>query len=263
MSFSASWLDLREPYDHGARAPVPRRAFCDWLDQHPQTVIADLGGGTGSTARALAPDCRLKPNWLIIENDRCLIEEGQNRDARLEYIRADLTSGLTTIIPEIAGAITCSALIDLVSALWLRELVTLAVQRRLPLYVALSYDGGMRWRPGDLFDRRIKTLFNAHQQRDKGFGPALGPGAATELLCLLAGAGGKIIQGRSDWVFTPQDQAIQIELLDGYRQASHEMDPAQTGEIGGWHAARLSRIERGQSRHMVGHTDILWLPDSR
>ena len=45
----------------------------------------------------------------------------------------------------------------------------------------------------------MRALFNRHQRRDKGFGPALGPTAATMLARLAAAAGARVVVGRSDW----------------------------------------------------------------
>jgi len=53
------------------------------------------------------------------------------------------------------------------------------------VYVALSYDGTVRWeRPGDgaRDDADIIAAVNAHQRRDKGTGRALGPGRRRTLM---------------------------------------------------------------------------------
>lgn len=258
LSFPASWLDLREPYDLAARNGGLRELFLENMRSAGEARIIDLGGGTGSTARAIADGKPLR--WLIVENDRQLVAEGRKRHPQFEYRVADLSVGLEAAVPEDAKAITASALIDLVSGEWLKRLANLAARRRLPLYIALTYDGRMRWRPGDLYDAEIKRMFDCHQGRDKGFGPALGPGAVDALKHLLKSHGGAIHQAPSDWQFSPGDKDIQHALLQGYRSAALEIAPTQEGEIEGWTEARKARLDADQSRHMVGHQDLFWLP---
>lgn len=259
MSFSADWLSLREPFDRAARAVEPKARFRQWLATQRHGTIIDLGGGTGSTVRAIDPDARLA--WLVVERDQALIAEGRRLMPALDYLEADLQQNLDTLLPDECMAITASALIDLVSLRWLEGLVELCSKRRLPLYIALTYDGRQRWRPGDIFDAEAKRLFNRHQCGDKGFGPALGPKACDALRDLLDNRNGEIVEGESSWKIEPHDRAIQSALLEGYRTAAFEIaEPAQMGEIEAWSEARQTRIDKGVSRHSVGHRDFLWIP---
>ena len=59
--------------------------------------------------------------------------------------------------------VTNSALLDLVSAEWLERLVVEAAVHKLPLYAALSYDGGVVLVPEDAFDAEIVSAVNRHQ----------------------------------------------------------------------------------------------------
>ena len=91
------------------------------------------------------------------------------------------------------------------SAAWLDRLMAVAEARRAALYIALTYDGGMRWRPGDIFDATIKKAFHAHQATDKGFGPALGPTAVSALRDRLQPLGGRLLVEPSDWQLRYED----------------------------------------------------------
>jgi hypothetical protein len=66
--FSAAWLGLREPADHRARAleligRLPRRF----------DAIVDLGCGTGSHLRWLAPRLESPQRWLLLDHDAELL----------------------------------------------------------------------------------------------------------------------------------------------------------------------------------------------
>ena len=58
--FSAEWLSVREPVDHASCNNMVKRAMLDYLKaKHGKTLsnlsVVDLGCGTGSNLRGLAP----------------------------------------------------------------------------------------------------------------------------------------------------------------------------------------------------------------
>ena len=95
-------------------------------------------------------------------------------------------TGLDSLALE-GAAVTAAALLDLTSAAWLDGLA--ARLRQVPVLIALSFDGRLSWRPGAAEDGQVRARFLAHQRRDKGFGPALGPAAAAHLADLLRARG--------------------------------------------------------------------------
>jgi len=265
--FASDWLSLREPYDHAARAAVPLAALRQWAVGRQALRIVDLGSGTGSNLRGTSPAMTVPQDWTLVEHDERLIRVGEpllaeaGPEVRARYRKIDLARYLEAAMPEGTDLVTCAAFCDLVSAAWLDRLVALASARRAALYLVLTYDGGWRWRPGDLFDAEARRLFDAHQATDKGFGPALGPGAVAALIERLGPLGGRLLVEPSDWRLGYGDQAIQTALLEGYVQAALELAPDQAGEIGDWQVQRQKRIQAGRSEHRVGHLDVLWLPD--
>ena len=71
--FTADWLALREAVDHRSRPEgllVPLRA---WWRARGASHVVDLGSGTGSNLRYLAP--RLDPGqrWRLVDHDRELL----------------------------------------------------------------------------------------------------------------------------------------------------------------------------------------------
>lgn len=265
--FASDWLALREPYDHAARAKPLLAALAGCAASRGSFAIVDLGSGTGSNLRGTSPHLPAPQAWTLVEYDPRLIAAGTPGLAALpagvtaRYAERDLADDLADAIPAGTDLVTAAAFADLVSAAWLDRLVAVVQARHAALYLVLTYDGGWRWRPGDVFDAEIKRLFDAHQATDKGFGPALGPAAVAALQDRLQSLGGRLLVEPSDWRLGYADRAIQTALLDGYAQAATELDPAQASEIRDWATQREKHIDAGRSEHRVGHQDLLWLPE--
>ena len=95
-----------------------------------------------------------------------------------------------------------------------------------------------------------------------GFGPALGPTGAMELLAWLTAADGEVATATSDWVLAAADRSIQLELLTGYKAAAAAMAPERANEIHSWAQRRWDCIAIGGSMLRVGHRDLLLLPEA-
>jgi len=244
MSFDMGWLDLREPADHTARNADLLSAFAQGLPTSPR--IIDLGSGTGSTMRAVSkvvPDA----SWVLTDNDPLLLAETKRRAPEISTLEVDLAGDLPRALAGEADAISASALIDLVSASWLDELISLADGRTL--YIALSYDGEEQWSPDHADDEEVLAAFQAHQRGDKGFGPSLGPTAAAYLEEALKAAGYTVQTAPSPWQL--KSGLLMSALAEGIAGAAIEAGvEAQTAQR--WRQAR-QRCE-GCS---VGHIDLL------
>jgi len=128
MSFDPTWLDLREPADHAARAQDLLEAFCARMPKDAR--ILDLGSGTGSTMRAISP---LLPDasWTLTDYDPTLLAFAKQHAPEAEVMHVDLAKDLAGVLVREADAITASALIDLVSAEWLDLLTAHANGQRV------------------------------------------------------------------------------------------------------------------------------------
>lgn len=243
MSFDTEWLDLREPADHAARNADLLQQFADALPAKPH--IIDLGSGTGSTLRAVAP---IIPDakWLLTDNDPVLLAEAKRRAPGAQIEQVDLAKNLAQPLAHNADAITASALIDLVSAAWLDDLVRLAEGRAL--YIALSVDGDDDWQPAHPDDALIAQAFKSHQRRDKGFGPALGGEAASYLAAALHKAGYHVRLAPSAWRLTPGP--LTSALAGGIANASSESGVAKA-TADAWCEARRPASAQ------IGHIDLL------
>lgn len=265
--FSAEWLALRAAADRRARSPALLRAACRHL--HRQTPAAarlhvvELGAGTGSMLRVLAPRLPVPQCWTLVDKDAALLAAAQAPAGRagrviVRRVRTDLAErGVLSGLLREARLITASALLDLVSPQWCQQLVRAAARPGAVLHVALTYDGRITLDPPDPFDRPLCLLLNRHQRGDKGFGPALGPAAAATLARLAATAGAMVQTARSDWRLGPADAALLRPLLDGWATAAAEIAPRFADAIAGWRARRSAQIDAGRLRVRVGHRDVL------
>ena len=257
--FSADWLALREPHDLAARNRNVLHAITTHFGQRNGLSIADLGCGTGSTWRALAPALAAGQQWRMIDNDPVLLGRiGQQ--AGVTTVQCDLATELETVLNDTPALVVTSALLDLVSDAWLERLVALVVKHRTAFYAALSYHGGTTFGPADQTDAEIVAAVNEHQRRDKGFGPALGPGGAVKAIERFRRAGYAVIEGPSDWMFEAEHRDIQRACLTGWAAAAGETGRLPSGVVSGWLQRRLSLVDGGQSRISVGHVDFFATP---
>ncbi len=145
-----------------------------------------------------------------------------------------------------ADAIICSALLDLISA---RALERLIDQLTVPFLACLTVDGRDAWLPHHPSDARVRTAFRRDQQRDKGFGPALGAAAPAFALRTLAARGFVTASAPSDWRIPRTALRMQRALIEGRGMG----DAA-------WQEARLRQALRSRLAMTIGHRDILAFP---
>lgn len=247
MSFAAAWLDLRAGPDRRARDPALRAAALAWLDAHPAARVVDLGCGTGALWRDFA---RPAARWRLVDNDPALLAIAAARCPGAETVALDLAA--VDALP-LAGTclVTASALLDLASAAWLDGLAARTAAAGAAVYACLSYDGTMAWRPAHADDAAVLAAFNAHQRRDKGLGPALGPEAAGYFAAALARHGYAVRTAPSPWRLEADDAGLVAALADGVAEAAAESGCAGTAA---WAQARRA------CRASVGHADVLALP---
>jgi hypothetical protein len=284
-SFSSEWLALREPFDAAARSPELVRALCARIARHAPLEIVDLGAGAGSNLRYLAPLLGGEQSWRLVDHDRALLEAAvvatrewaAARGARVTRRDGLLAVHATDVAMEVrceqldlrsptavelpAGSlVTAAALLDLVSNDWLVALAGHCRAARAAVCFALTYDGRTRCTPAEPEDAEVLELFNRHQLRDKGFGPALGPAAAAATPAALGASGYSTATALSDWRIDAANRAMQFALLDGWRSAALEIAPARRTALNAWRDRRRAHIEAGRSDVTIGHVDVIgWL----
>ena len=264
-TFDAAWLELREPVDHRSRASGLLTPLRDWWDRRSGYDVLDLGCGTGSNLRYLAPRFPDAVRWTLVDHDAALLSRltAPGGASTLRAIRRDLTEIDFAEVGEIGQAqlVTASALLDLVSERWLSPLVHACVRAGAAALFALTYDGRIEWSDTDRDDALVAEAVNAHQRRDKGFGPALGPTASAVAERLFRAHDYDVRVLPSDWVLGPADAALVDALVEGWAGAAAEQRPEHAERVRAWAARRAG--EHAAIDLRVGHLDLLALPPKR
>jgi hypothetical protein len=160
-----------------------------------------------------------------------------------------------------ADLVTCAAVLDLVSEKWLRQLVQSCRVALCGAFVALTYDGSIRWSPDDPDDELVRGVVNAHQCRDQGAVCALGPAASALAETLFKVEGYRTRLLPSPWRLDVSDGELVRALVDGWEHAALEFvgQSNRSGRINAW-ADRRRQATLGNFTLTVGHQDLLALP---
>lgn len=287
--FSADWLGLREPADRAARAGALTADLIAQLPARRPIHVLDLGAGTGSNFRCLAPSLPTPQVWRMVDRDAALLAElpqrvgawaiargltVSGRDGAFTVQGPDLVCHVETRSADLSrlgdvslfdgmDLVTGSALLDLVSERWLRALAERIRHAGASLLFALTYDGRVSCSPADPDDERVRVLVNRHQQTTKGFGRALGPGATACAVRCFEEAGYVTHTQSSDWHLGAAQGELQRQLIEGWAGAAGEIDATEKGRVEFWKARRLAHVESGVSEIVVGHTDLAGWPSAR
>jgi hypothetical protein len=160
-----------------------------------------------------------------------------------------------------ADLVTASALLDLVSEAWIESVASACADAGAAALFALTYDGTVAWSPaGDPTDAEVLDAVNRHQRRDKGLGPALGPGAGRTAETAFRERGYRTWLERSPWVLGAADAGLARVLLDGWAGAAGEVAPGEAARLRAWAARRTTDVAEGRATLTVGHVDLLALP---
>lgn len=265
-AFSADWLSSREQADHEARDADLTRQLADSLGDVDSPHLVDLGCGTGSNLRYLAPRLNGQQTWTLMDHDPALlrqatllcqsIKSASRRPVAINTHRVDLKNLDNLVWSPTVDVITASALLDLVSACWLKELATEAARQQARVLVALTYNGEFSFSHPLPDDELVREAFNTHQESGDG----LGPRAADVCTQTLQAVGYDVSRAISTWQLTPAFSTLKQGMILGWASAASEQVPAQSVRINAWREARLALIN--QDVIQVGHVDILALPSS-
>ena len=264
MSFSAAWLELREPYDRRARNAAVIDAVAAALAGRPSVTIVDLACGTGSTFRALTP---LHQGAAELAAGRQRSQPAGPRaaivapDINVTTMPIDLNRDLEAALDGPVDLVTTSALLDLVSDEWLERLVVETAARRLPVYAALSYDGRIEMTPGRCRrpdDHRRRQRASAHRQGLRS-GARPGRGAAGDRAVrarrLFGGAGRVRLGVRRRTTAKSSSRCCRAGPRRRARSATCRLP-----DVVGWLTRRRDLVAAGRSSIRVGHVDFFARP---
>ncbi|TPG59573.1 class I SAM-dependent methyltransferase [Roseomonas nepalensis] len=282
-SFDADWLELREPHDARARSIALALRLSAALPARPR--LLDLGAGTGSLFRWLAPILNRPQAWTLVDADVTLIEFAFDTIAdravsvgfevsapnkrtllvhtpsgawRVEGLVRDLHDAPEGLPLDRADAVVCTALCDIVSRPWV---AAMASGLDLPFYSALNVVGDARFLPPHPADGAIARGFRRDQRRDKGFGgPALGPDAVRAMAAAFRAEGFEVATAPSPWRIGAAETRMLTDLASGHASAALQNTPRGRATVQGWATVRTAQARRGRLRALVGHADLLALP---
>ena len=204
---SPDWLALREPADAEARARDLVEAFERASPPGGSRVIHDLGCGTGSMGRWLAPLLAGPQHWVLHDRDADLLARatadapGAAADGAPVTVEARRTDLDHMGARDLTGAtlVTASALLDMLTAEELDRLAGLCLGAGCPILLTLSVIGSVEITPSEPLDRRVAAAFDAHQRRTTERGALLGPDAADFAAQAFRRLGAEVLVSPSPW----------------------------------------------------------------
>ncbi|QNP69183.1 methyltransferase domain-containing protein [Streptomyces roseirectus] len=265
--YAPEWLQLREPADASARAldlldPL-RIRLANLPGGKAGTVVHDLGCGTGSMGRWLAPRLDGAQHWVLHDRDPYLLHFAAVASPRaaadgsrvtVETRRGDVAR-LTPDALSGASLVTASALLDVLTREEIDALVDACVGAGCPALLTLSVAGRVELSAADPLDAEIQDAFNAHQRRDG----LLGPDAVTYAAEAFDARGATVKLHPSAWRLGPDEAALTAQWLRGWVGAAVEERPELAARAQEYLQARLAAAAAGELRVAVHHTDLLAL----
>jgi hypothetical protein len=261
VRYSPSWLALREPADARARAgDLAARAAAELRGS--RVVVHDLGCGTGSMLRWLAPRLPGPQHWVLHDRDEDLLRLARTGaptavaggPVTVELHPGDLTR-LTAADLTGATLVTASALLDLLTLDEVRRLAAACAASARPALLTLTVAGRVELAPGHRLDDVVGAAFDAHQRRVVSGRRLLGPDAPAATRDAFTGLGAGVVTRPSVWLLAPDDAGLAAAWLRGWVGAAHEQRPDLPLE--GYLRSRLEAAHQGRLRIEVHHEDLL------
>lgn len=271
--YAPEWLALREAADAAARArelldPLRRHLEANRSRQEAVPVIRDLGCGTGSMGRWLAPLLGGPQHWVLHDHDAALLRLAAERLPRTGGDGGRITVAtrqgdigrLTAAELSGTGLVTASALLDVLTREEVDRLAAACAGAGCPALLALSVVGRVELTPADPLDGAIGGAFNDHQRRLDGGRRLLGPDAVGAAREVFGRHGMRVLVSSSPWRLGAAESALTAEWLRGWVGAAREQRPDLAPRATAYLRRRLEACEAGELRVVVHHSDVLALP---
>jgi hypothetical protein len=261
VRYDPTWLALREPADARARSRDLAAHAADAVARQHRIVVHDLGCGTGSMPRWLAPLLPGPQHWVLHDRDDDLLHVARATIPRsvpggpvtVEARLGDLT---WVTGAELAGAslVTASALLDLLTADEVRRLARACAISGSPALLTLIVSGRVELDPPDPFDQAVGAAFGAHQRRALNGRRLLGPDAVAAARHTFAELGARVEVRPSPWHLGPEDADLAAAWLRGWVAAAQELRPDLGADA--YLRDRLAAAASGRLRVTVEHEDV-------
>ncbi len=267
------WLALREPADAAARDRELAALTAEALTGERPLVIRDLGCGSGSLGRWLAPQLPGPQRWVLHDRDAELLvraeaglpstaADGTPVSARIE--QGDLTD---LDAAQLAGTslVAASALLDRLTAEEVDALADACTAAGCPALLPRSVTGSVGFFPAEPLDSVFGAAFDAHQRRIVDGRRLLGPDAGATAEQAFAQRGAVTELRSSPWRLGPgwagrEWAELTEEWLRGWLAAACAQQPDLAAFAADYLRRRLAACAEGELRVVVGHVDVLALP---
>jgi hypothetical protein len=257
------WLALREPADAEARSEDLVSRFRRKLAPASALRIHDLGCGTASMGRWLAPRLPGPQHWIMYDRDADLLdlvatrmvdEAGDGSPVTVETRAGDATRLLGPDLTP-ASLVTCSAVLDLLTADEVHRIAAACTDAACMALLTLSVVGRVEMTPPDPFDLEIEAAFNDHQRRTVGERRLLGPDAVEVAVDAFARRGATVLTQPSPWRLGLDTPGLTAEWFEGWLGAAVEQRPELV--VDAYAQQRRSEIADGTLSVLVHHADLL------
>jgi hypothetical protein len=256
--FSSTWLGLREPADAEARAAD----LVGRLRTARPMVIRDLGCGTGSLGRWLAPRLPGPQHWVLEDRDPALLGHAAATMARSAADGSPITvetrlgdvAALTAGDLDGTSLVTCSALLDLLTTQEVDAIAAALAASGTSALLTLSVVGEVTFDPPDDLDAQVTAAFNDHQRRTVDGRRLLGPDAPAAAAEIFTRHGATVTTRPSPWRLGPDRSALAVQWLRGWAGAAAEQRPDLP--IDAYLERRLAAAQDGRITILVGHQDL-------
>ncbi|MEV6174473.1 class I SAM-dependent methyltransferase [Streptomyces sp. NPDC051954] len=265
--YAPEWLQLREGADAVARAgelldPL-RIRLANLPGRAGGLVVHDLGCGTGSMGRWLAPRLDGAQHWVLHDRDPYLLHFAAVASPRsaadgsrvsVESRRGDVAR-LTPDALAGASLVTASALLDVLTREEIDTLAAACTGAGCPALLTLSVAGRVELTPSHPLDTEIAEAFNTHQRRSG----LLGPDAITAACEAFSERGATVHMHPSPWRLGPDEADLTAQWLRGWVGAAVEERPELRERADAYLRERLAACAAGELSVVVHHTDLLAL----
>ncbi|WP_443242483.1 class I SAM-dependent methyltransferase [Streptomyces sp. 4N124] len=265
--YAPEWLQLREGADALARAgelldPL-RIRLANLPGRAGGLVVHDLGCGTGSMGRWLAPRLDGAQHWILHDRDPYLLHFAAVASPRSAADGSRVTvesrrGDVARLTPDaLAGAslVTASALLDVLTREEIDTLAAACTGAGCPALLTLSVAGRVELTPSHPLDAEIAEAFNAHQRRSG----LLGPDAVTAACEAFSDRGATVHLHPSPWRLGPDEADLTAQWLRGWVGAAVEERPELRERADDYLSDRLEACDAGELSVIVHHTDLLAL----
>jgi hypothetical protein len=250
------WLTLREPADAAARATELVEPVRRHLAARPDAAIHDLGAGTGSMGRWLAPRLPGAYRWVLYDRDADLLARATIGASPVETRQRDITR-LTPADLDGAGLITGSALLDMLTADELDRIVAACTGAGCPAWFTVSVVGRVELDPVDPLDAQVTAAFNDHQRRIAAGRHLLGPDAVDAAVAAFSRHRVPVRTAPSPWRLGADQAELAAEWFRGWLGAACEQRPELARPSVEYARRRLDQAATGRLGVVVHHTDLL------